>query len=211
MKEHPIIFSTPMVKAIIDGRKTQTRRIIKFPSDFNHKNVYKNYPFGVKYTSNIMGETVQRLFPKWKVGDILWVKETYNKISIPDGIGERKLINVYKADNSSNYLERIKWKPSIFMPRAAARIFLEVTDVRAEQLQSITEQDAIAEGVDFDYTMVDGRSYVNYLITHPSGKQFACFKTAIQSYCSLWEKINPGSWILDPWVWVIEFKKLEKI
>ena len=188
MKDRPILFSTDMVKAILEGRKTQTRRIVKFPGDFDGKAVYDNHPFGLKYSAQ--DETVQRLFPKWNAGDILWVRETW--IDLEDhSVGFHEYL--YKADCLPDYARQIKWRPSIFMPREACRILLEVTDVRVERLSDISERNAEAEGVE---------------ILRRNQPPMAG-SAAIGIYMELWESINgKGSWEKNPWVWVITFKRI---
>ena len=188
MRERPILFSTQMVNAILAGEKTMTRRIVKFPKDFTGENVFHNGSLGLKYTSNMGGDTVQRLSCKHgEIGDKLWVRETFCQITVED----RPLL-LYKADGDLNNAFDVfradkPWRPSIYMPRSASRITLKITDVRAERLQSITEEDAQSEGVlssGFD-------------------------KTYRYSFSKLWESINGnGSWTANPWVWVIEFKRI---
>lgn len=139
MKFRPILFSTEMVQAILAGRKTQTRRIIKpQPTQIGGLwrldkkqasnrpfNEWHNHPFGIHS-------------PYGQVGDVLWVRETFYKSLIDDSYQ-------YKADR--NYSHGISWKPSLFMPKAAARIFLRITNIRVERLQDISEEDAKAEGI----------------------------------------------------------------
>lgn len=189
MEERPILFSTPMVQAILVGRKSQTRRIVKFSDDFDGKKVFDNSPFGLKYSKS--DDTLWR-FPckHGQIGDILWVRETYQKIE-----GDRF---IYKADP---IIWGGKWKPSIFMPKAASRIKLEIINIRVERVQDISEKDAINEGAE-----LKERTY---------GSSFTCDScktfhgTAKLAYQFLWESINgKDSWSKNPWVWVIEFKKL---
>lgn len=206
----PILFSTEMVLAILEGRKTQTRRVVKFPSDFDGKQVFDNGKFGFKYTSSNFGGVVERIFPKWQVGGILWVREKHyryghwrkNGISksgkqkwefVPNG-GE----TLYFDSPPENYLKsRSKTAPdipawymrsSLFMPLEAARLFLEATDVRAQRLQDITVADAIAEGIGGD---------CNGMYHH--------------AFAGLWQKIYGfESWEKNPWVWAITFRLTER-
>ena len=184
MKERPILFSAPMVRAILDGRKTQTRRIVK----------QKHLPFLENITGNFLdGKWDQRPFPYGKPGDRLWVRETF---CYHDDLA----MYLYKADD----VTCCKWKPSIHMPRIASRILLEVVNVRVERLNDISEEDAIAEGINLPSPYVgigmDGEVIESETISWmPS-----------DYYKELWESINgPGSWDLNPWVWVVEFKILE--
>lgn len=187
-KEIPILFSTPMVQAILEGRKIMTRRIVKFPKDYDGKAVFNNGHFGLKYSSNEFNGCVHRLGPKWDAGDIIWVRESWKANEIPIGWPYH-----YKALNDTfTHPENEKWKPSIHMPKAACRIWLEVTDVRVERLQDITEEDAKAEGAEKAYDV------------YP---EMARYKLG---FCRLWQSINgPESWDANPWVWVISFKHIK--
>lgn len=182
MKQRPIIFNTEMVQAILDGRKTQTRRPVN--------------PALVQ-SERLPLETSKGIFKFWcsdevsspfgSVGDQLWVRETFQYgLCTKSGFA-------YKATHKPSDLEEgwhevIKWKPSIHMPRSAARIILEVTDVRVERLNDISEQDAKAEG--FDYPDVPGM-----------GWKF----NARHNFLVAWDQIY-GNRSSNPWVWVIEFK-----
>lgn len=193
VKERPISFSGPMVRAILDGRKTQTRRVIK--TSLNLEIVPR-------------GELV-RLCDYGHNGDRLWVRETWatekrmdtQKPSFLDYSGDAPLW--YKADYSPStravgdkwdYVERGKWRPSIFIPRWASRITLEITEVRVQRVQDISEEDAVAEGTPINDFLpintariagVDTRTY----------------------FAELWNKINgKGAWESNPWVWAISFK-----
>lgn len=211
MKEIPILYSTPMVQAILAGRKTETRRIVKQR---------------IEYASSILGQTNPESFamldefgnyiydfdyvpmcpkcPYGKPGDFLWVRETWNKGYIWDGessdpreeIPRPPQQYIYKTDDIDSIDDEgngIKWKPSIHMPKSAARIWQEVIEVRVERLQDITEDGAIAEGIFLEAEEINGG--ILYL------------ETARQAYKKLWESINgPGSWDANPWVWVIRTK-----
>jgi hypothetical protein len=196
----PIIFSTPMVQAILDGRKTQTRRIVKpQPSSGIRKSVF------VK--SGLEDGHGREIKPRYQPSDILWVRETwYYEEHMHDLTeGEPDLASgryshryVYKADNR-DYPVNVGvgehgWKPSIHMPREAARIFLQVTNVRVERLQDITEEDAIAEGM--SKTLVDGVTFIS-----AKGKFHALWDT-LYAKCGY-------SWENNPWVWVYEFMRIK--
>lgn len=176
-KFKPILFSTPMVQAILYGRKTQTRRTIKpQPQTAQHgKVLYKDRELTIN--SLVNHAPIQK-------GDILWVRETF-KLLNPYGLPQYK----YKADwDTYNTGVELKWKPGVFMPKSASRIFLSVVGVRVERLQDISDTDAIAEGV-------EQHSDIG----------------AIWSFQSLWESINgQKSWTENPWVWVYDFKRIEK-
>lgn len=169
MKERPIIFSGPMVRAILEGRKTQTRRVVKDDTMLawlNCDNVVKPINDHVAHLGCPYGQP----------GDRLWVRETFCPDYDPP---------IYKADEDQ---AKIAWKPSIHMPRWASRITLEITAVRVERLQDISDADALAEGCE-PFREND--------------------MNAIDAYADLWADINgPENWEANPWVWVIEFKKV---
>ena len=222
----PILFSTEMVQAILEGRKTQTRRILKPQPDFNiaWKNLgFSENKFGIKteleipdidVTGNFLGVSspieidgfkatglcIPNIPIKIHKGDILWVRETFQKFNNKEGFA-------YYASENSATQNLVSWKPSIHMPKEAARIFLEVTNVRVERLQDITEEGAIAEGIkktwiNDDIKQCKFKNYIN------DGKGS---KSPIDSFISLWKKINgEDSWKANPWVWVYEFKVVEK-
>lgn len=209
-----------MVNAILDGRKTQTRRVVKPQPSLNpciSKIFYGNHPFSPSCFKGTPAEGVvcgaERMAwvawdwcgnaigveeadwlkcPYGQPGDRLWVKETFQENTPPSGW-------IYAA---YDYLG-VKWKPSIFMPRRASRILLEITAVRVERLQDISEEDSKAEGANQTAKMGDA------FVTTRIGSAFdgSSFR---DGYQWLWESINgPGSWGANPWVWVIEFKVIE--
>ena len=202
----PILFSTPMVQAILAGRKTQTRRLVKFPDDFDGREVYKNGQFGVKYSRE--DGTLYRHYPKYQPGDILYVRETWQVVRYaPPGSSQLQDLYVFKADTTDvGEYEITEWKPSLFMPKEAARIFLQVTDVRAERLQDITEEDAIAEGIECIHES-DVKVYRNYLLKEKLGST-----NPVNSFSSLWNSINAKTspWKKNDWVWVYTFKTIQK-
>lgn len=171
--------------------------------------------------------------PHGQPGDILWVRETWNVIPLEwkepgDILGvERRYIRaidprsgaiipyfyLYKASSDFYEIDHREWKPSIFMPKEAARIWLEITDVRVERLRDISEEDAIAEGIERE-----GDGFRAYQVIHSGPHKgeahpYNCILNghARTSYEELWESINgKGSWNKNPWVWVIEFKPINK-
>lgn len=180
-KEHPILFSTTMVQAILAGNKIQTRRIVK---DM-HKNRLEKFVSGFwPFRENQKGNLVRVECPYGKMGDRLWVRETWARYK--DGQ------YAYKASMRDNAIViGNPWKPSIHMPRSAARIILEITEIRLERLQSITRGDAMSEGCPFP-NMADGSNPVYW-------------------FSSIWDPINAKRgfpWHSNPWVWVITFKKI---
>lgn len=211
-KERPILFSTPMVEAILDGRKTQTRRtrgleeINKNPDDWHFVGMCVTDSGELKATFQNCEDFVRIKCPYGKPGDRLWVRETWQKTDFLHPSNENYGY-VYKAsENGKDWQENTeewKWKPSIHMPKAAARIWLEITDISVERLQDISKEDAITEGIE---PVADG--YKNYMPKLSSTSQF-CWPTAYHSFQSLWESINGAeSWDLNPWLWVVKFKVL---
>jgi hypothetical protein len=189
----PILFSTPMVQAILDGRKTQTRRVMNpQPTHFDVKKI-------------VDWNDVIYPMPKYKVGDILWVRENWQSVNGISANGEQ-IKYAYKADGGGwGEYEITKWKPSIFMPKEAARIFLRVMGIRAERLQDISEEDAVAEGIleiEPEFLPNGWKDYmVNTEIPFISPKM---------SFASLWKSINgEQSWEDNPYVWVIPFERVE--
>lgn len=188
-KERPILFSGEMVRAILEGRKTQTRRIVKDRKDWAIQN---DNTFG-----KVWGNSVLMDSPFGKPGDRLWVRETF----INDTEADEQPCFYFKADCENPEIWR--WSPSIHMPRSAARIFLEITNIRVERLNDISEEDAKAEGI------VGGKICINGSAGWGSNEKMPDVYKSKWSFAELWESINgKDSWKKNPWVWVIEFKKL---
>ena len=186
MSDYPIIFSAPMIRVLLDGRKTQTRRLLKPQPEKNSAGLWVWPPYVTKVTKNWDGfcqtsdeEDLKRFFTSparkglpARPGDRLWVREAWAKSA--SGVE-------YRADfHDASWQQAGPWRPSIHMPRAASRITLTVTDVRVERLQDISEADARAEGID-DCDSVCG-------------------------FSELWDSLyGPGSWDANPWVAAIIF------
>ena len=228
MKERPILFSGPMVRAILDGRKTQTRRMVK-PQPLHgefvvckyHKTLVdkkgNTYPsdedrFGI---CDVDGEWSVEC-PYGQVSDRLWVRETYRqtcdkkswgcvqyradeslRLMLCDENGEGDPIGTKMHREPLQKIEKKgpRWRPSIHMPRWASRITLEITGVRVEQIHDLSHDDAIAEGFQGQgWKVSDDRSQIVY---------------PCHEFRQLWIKLNgEGSWASNPWVWVIEFKRI---
>lgn len=196
VKERSILMSGPMVRAILEGRKTQTRRAIRgAPAGLVYAglDLSSRATMGTPTWFDAAGKTYQ--CPYGQAGDRLWVRETWRpNPAIPsDGLW-------YRADwhPQGEIVHDKGWKPSIYMPRWASRILLEVVSVWVERLHQITDADCKAEGVE---CWQEG----NDKPTYRAGEviQF----TAKAAYCELWRKINgPASWDENPFVWVVEFK-----
>jgi hypothetical protein len=186
MKERPIIFSGEMVKAILEGRKTQTRRVIK-PQPKGKYNMTLNSRAQFIEWGN---KAYYPLCPYGSVGDRLWVREVWRE-AYTKYIGSNGII--YKADKEKSLgmaeYCAYKWKSPIHMPRWASRITLEITDIRVERLQEISEVSAYKEGVNYNpYT--EGIS--------------------VMLFQSLWNSLAKKGfkWEDDPWVWVLEFERI---
>jgi len=205
MKERPILMSAPMVLAVLNGTKTQTRRVMKLQPHSPPSKV-----------GCAEWETSQGQFrcPYGIAGDRLWVRETFQFVHA-NSDGQRQTFNSAKPFTQHDYrwIEYAatprdnepppKWKPSIFMPRWANRITLEIVSVRVERLQDISEEDAISEGIENSNIASSKWPWKNY-----RGEN--CWvDSPLYSYQSLWESINgKGSWAKNHWLWVIEFKKI---
>lgn len=185
MTEKPILFNTEMVRAILDSRKTQTRRIVKNQS----------------LTEECLKICGKPFYP----GDVLWVRETWTVWSRT--FGTMPAFH-YKADGED--LKNVKWHPSIHMPKEAARIFLRVTDICCERLQDITEQDARAEGFVTDQPE-DGRTNINFMCSVDCLQGSVRGKFALLWNSTIKKTDLPRyGWDANPWVWVISFKKIER-
>jgi hypothetical protein len=218
MKERGILFSAPMVRALLAGTKTQTRRVVKLP----HAN-----PLGAWEATTVggpdggrtrAGDTIPLqgaiwhtrtgdclLCPNGMPGDRLWVRESFSGARAYEtrGYPLREWGNkiFYWADGNPRSGDWTKPRPSIHMPRCLSRITLELTEVRVERLQDISEADAIAEGIAQDE--IDGVLHVAEAMNQREPRPAAC------AYRTLWEDISgAGSWARNPWVWVLAFRKL---
>lgn len=222
--EHPILFSAPMVLAILEGRKTQTRRIARLTTG-NCDDIVDGYPgFADEF-----GDWHELSCPYGSPDDILWVRETW----CPSFATDDGSTNGYCYRATHNGPDPLHWRPSIFMPRAACRIRLRVVSVRVERLHDITEEDAIAEGIERLFTAEECRRTVgltkpedygwkNYLWHGNHGRygmgdsksdawpyQFSAYPSPRDSFSSAWEMINAkrAPWASNPWVWRVEFEE----
>lgn len=189
MSERPILFSSPMVRAILAGKKTQTRRIVKLPTWADQHEPIEINMAGLPECICIKTGCLSGICCPYGIpGDRLWVRETHmiHAEEIAYAATDQPLVGCDK------------WRPSIFMPRWASRITLEVVAVRVERLQDITEHDAELEGAAMCEHFADAKR----------GHPLQPHKTA---FAWLWNKINGvDSWAANPWVWVVEFKRLEQ-
>lgn len=213
MTDRPILFSAPMVQALLAGRKTQTRRMLN-PQPYSDvggfEKVFTQPPYFE--ARDLVGNPHPSAFPQGKhlvtpfpnvrfaIGDRLWVKETWRTHKRWDGFKPSDITPAariwHEADGRDNCDQHGKTRVSIFMPRWASRLTLLVTDVRVERLQDCSQDDAIAEGIEAD---TDG--WRDYLM--PSTQ---CCMVAQDSYATLWNSINgPGAWEANPWVVAVSF------
>lgn len=205
----PILFNTDMVRAILDGRKTVTRRLVKpkqligilpdkckneTPEEFLKEKKYMFKPYCDMTDAELINIAYK---PPYQPGDILYVREAWSELS--SGYE-------YKADgeNIDHLGNVIKWHPSIHMPKEAARIWLKVKDVRVERLQDITEEQAKAEGA------IDNRGFI-----HSPENEYDSIHTAKEHFEQIWNStikksdLDRYGWDANSWVWVIEFERIE--
>ncbi|CUJ80189.1 MULTISPECIES: hypothetical protein [Achromobacter] len=220
MRERPILFSGPMVRAILAGDKTQTRRAVKLP----HTNPLGQWEpttvggLGVRFSDGTPAPEQPAIWhtrtgdallcPYGQPGDRLWVRETWQHANHPFGPYQDHTPVFYRADYlddphgpdgelsaEGRYRE---WRPSIHMPRAACRLLLDIARVRVERLQAINHMDAIAEGVGVNH------SAAGVTMTTPPGESLPRVM-----FRAMWEQINgAGAWDANPWVWVVEFRRI---
>lgn len=224
MKERQILFSAPMVRAVLKGIKTKTRRIAALPNGY----YWLDIDAGTMINNRGHKKHVSDLVCKYgQPGDRLWVRETWGVVSyawnesgdrvewmpdrpatpvveLPFGKGYYTGHVIYAADGTFAWAgdddgggeSRSAWHPSIHMPRAASRITLEITGVRVERLNDISEADCIAEGC------AGG---------HGAIPDYAYSATPHEHFRDIWLSLNgPGSWYVNPWVWVVEFKRIQE-
>jgi len=217
VSEKPIIFSTPMVQAILAGRKTMTRRVIKSQppkicalagrvTDSTNRKIIGH----IGWETSAENVNHYAKIP-YEVGDTLWVREAWCKYTPEHVIGAEKYAHKANVRDEGercrqDYIKdgyHYQWKPSIHMPREAARLFLKVKNIRFERLQDITEEDARREGcIDFHDKIGDGK--------FDDVAEFDL--TARDAFIELWDGLNSKrgyGWELNPWVWVVEFETTE--
>lgn len=218
MKEHPILFSSEMVNAILQGRKTMTRRVVAKSnckpvglygygfSDLNFNDVVVvgiDDFYYLKVSLPVMN-TRHHIYSKWEVGDHLWVREMLYQngelglsyVADNEDIDEDIIPEDHKPYRNYAFCNI----PSIHMPKWACRIFLEVTEIKVERLQDMTEEDAISEGVWLDKSVLPN-AYTVFGMPH--------WRLPVDAFINLWESINwEDSWEANPWVWVISFNRI---
>lgn len=200
MKERGIIFGAPMVRAILAGSKTQTRRLLKLRDgeDLDGISGAPNPPFRAFVSTGTQPTAYRQIkCPYGAIGDKLWVRETWATVG---GVEGSPIVNVYRADGAdySDYESEdgdpFRWRPSIFMLREYSRITLEIADVRVERLQSITEEGAQAEGV------------LPAASTFTHGPPLSCRDV----FARLWDSINGkrAPWSGNSYVWAVSFRRV---
>ena len=229
VKERPIIFSGEMVKAILDRKNTMTRRVVKsnFINHYKHAHIIrqstdkkregKAYFYDTPVGSMVLSSQLVNN-PYGKVGDRLWVRETHHVVGgiadyeieeIKQGLQDVKNFVSYKADGYGNPCDG-GWTSPMLMPRFASRLLLEITDIKVERLQDISEADAMKEGVkswkvNCSYNGLK-TVYKDYSDIH---NDVIAYNNPIASFKTLWDSLNTKKgypWSSNPWVWVVEFK-----
>lgn len=201
VKERPMLFKAEMVRAILDGTTTQTRRVKPQPASLD--SLWPNDSADCQF-HEIVSRIDEAVKCGWcsygSVGDHLWAKETFSQCREKENHKHAKQGYTYRADWSVEddmHFRDFPWKPSIFMPRAASRITLEITNVSVERLQDISSSDAKKEGVTTD-------------MSTPSSGLDAVSWSYAEGYEWLWKSINGvNSWAANPWVWKIEFRRIK--
>lgn len=204
----PIIFSTPMIQAILEDAKTMTRRVMNPQPIMEDDGMWRWKD--CQWMDGSLGFPTSGIddHARYRPGDTLWVRETWGiGIQLTGGI-------IYKADYADKVAplaEGERWRPSIHMPREVARLFLRVKSVRVEQVQDITEEDALTEGIRGCWAEPHG----NTLPFIGSAKEFGddLCHTRREAFSQLWDSLNAArgyGWEMNPWVWVYEFERCEK-
>ena len=210
MKETGVLFTSPMVRAILKGRKTQTRRVAK---PVKHPDLGNLYTPGALVLEHEPQHVINRACPYGQPGDRIYVRETarscraYEVQGYPPSQWGNKPI-WFEADGTPPGAETAwatKATPAIHLPMFAARIWLEVTSVRVERLQDISEEDAITEGIERADNFFGCTCWKAY--GEPEGADVVCPDDPIGSFRTLWESTG-GDWDANPWVWAIDFKVL---
>ena len=216
MRERPILFNAPMVRAILGGWKTQTRRVVKpqptdngtgrwsFVIDATDRQNVGTFRFGTvdsdghTFTDRGKESSITYHCPYGRPGDRLWVRETWGWIGEHHHKDHR---SIYWKAERSDWLDRQRWKPSIHMPRWASRVTLEITDVRVERVQDISEDDARVEGAAIDE--------YGFPVAGPPIDDG--YDSCREWFADLWDSINAKrgySWESNQWVWVVAFRRM---
>ena len=189
MKETGMLFTSPMVRAILEGRKTQTRRVAK---PVKHPDLGNLYTPGALLREHEPQHVINRACPYGQPGDRIYVRETFSQHPEWGQLAFRA--DGEEFEDADGWLWEPKWIPSIHMPKELARIWLEITGVRLERIQDISEADALAEGARFELASIDSVRI----------GAAASFRSGFRN---LWESTG-GDWDANPWVWVVDFRVL---
>jgi len=238
MKIKPILFSGPNVRAVIEGRKTQTRRRVK-PQPWKENAIEIVESAVIEYSMrNGVWNEKRRMAPEYVPGDILWVRETWAGVNsapevisfaspmcrphlVPDPKYSSTDMVIYRADGDAEWTDgdgfmtdRSFWRPSIHMPKWACRIWLRVTNVRVELIQDISIEDSIAEGIGWQETPCPVRKDKTHSDDWYDGKRCeACGASSVKDvFRDLWNSLYAArglGWDKNPWVWVIQFERCE--
>lgn len=232
MKERGMLFSAPMVRALLDGNKVQTRRLVSDLQQpkFKESKDFPDMAWGAiaqkhaRWGFAVFGGTAEECAaalaesgccPHGQVGDRIWVRETFCTVDDRDEGGE--LWYDYRAtprysdiapagwhEEADPKNRALKWTPGIHMPRAASRILLEIISVRVERLNQISEADCWAEGIGAVDGMLDDLEIIR--LAKSMGR---CFEDAAPTFAALWESVyGAGSWAANPWCWALEFRRV---
>ncbi|MEJ5137763.1 MULTISPECIES: hypothetical protein [Acinetobacter] len=224
--ERPILFNTPMVQAILEGRKTQTRRIVKTRIVIEQAEFELGNRPAVLHSEPSLQHYIDNDCPYGQVGDFLWVRETFCYGCIDEWDAEhpddrRLFVDQYdgrKQDpipkqwclENNVEIDDVIWKPSIHMPRSASRILLEITNIRVEHLSDISRADSVSEGIKTFMVDCSRDGLKTAFKDYSSDNNAISRNNPVDSFRTLWESINGAdSWAVNPWVWVVEFKVKE--
>ena len=189
MEETGLIFKAPLVRAILEGRKTQTRRVAK---PVNHPDLGNLYTPGALVREHEPQHVINRACPYGQPGDRIYVRETFSQHPEWGQLAFRA--DGEEFEDADGWLWEPKWMPSIHMPKDIARIWLEITGVRLERIQDISEADALAEGARFELASIDS-------------VRIGATASFLSGFRNIWESTG-GDWAANPWVWAIDFKVL---
>lgn len=225
MKTKPIIFNAEMVKAILDGRKTQTRRVIKPQPEFYGDDCFytwKNFD-----PTDDIEKLLLEFTPFGELGDYLWVREKfqyYEEHDVYKFFDGTMMFNSIGVLGATFDKDEKPWKPSIFMPKKVCRIFLKITDIRVERVQDVRTREIYKEGCPI-YSLEETikKSYLDELLNIPKAKRAMAMRlmpvdayiqrpTAKEWFADLWNSLNEKrgfGWDINPWVWAIEFERIK--
>ena len=189
MKETGLMFKAPLVRAILEGRKTQTRRVAK---PVKHPDLGNLYTPGALAMGREPQHVIDRACPLGQPGDRIYVRETFSQHPEWGQLAFRA--DGEEFEDADGWLWEPKWMPSIRMPKELARIWLEITGVRLERIQDISEADALAEGARFELASIDS-------------VRIGATASFLSGFRNIWESTG-GDWAANPWVWAIDFKVL---